>query len=67
MKIEDVKLKDKIMIIPSGKGNKRRVIPMSPGVIKDLSDYYYQEYETLTKAKIRSKRTSLCSIKTAAG
>lgn len=51
MKIEDVKLKDKIMIIPSGKGNKRRVIPMSPGVIKDLSDYYYQEYETLTKGK----------------
>lgn len=51
MKIEDVKLKDKIMIIPSGKGNKRRIIPMSPGVIKDLSDYYYQEYETLTKGK----------------
>lgn len=51
MRIEDVKLKDKIMIIPKGKGNKRRVIPMSPGVIKDLSDYYYQEYETLTKGK----------------
>jgi integrase/recombinase XerD len=51
MKIEDVKLKDKIMIIPSGKGNKRRVIPMSPGVIKDLSEYYYQEYESLTKGK----------------
>jgi integrase/recombinase XerD len=51
MKIEDVKLKDKIMIIPKGKGNKRRVIPMSPGVIKDLSEYYYQEYESLAKGK----------------
>jgi integrase/recombinase XerD len=51
MKIEDLKLKDKIMIIPKGKGNKRRVIPMSPGVIKDLSEYYYQEYETLAKGK----------------
>ena len=51
MKIEDVKLKDKIMIIPKGKGNKRRVIPMSPGVVKDLADYYYQEYQELAKGK----------------
>lgn len=51
MKIEDVKLKDKIMIIPSGKGNKRRVIPMSPGVVRDLSDYYFNHRDTMTTGK----------------
>ncbi len=40
--IEDIKLREGILIIPSGKFNKRRVIPMSAGVIKDVSDYFYQ-------------------------
>ena len=41
--IEDVKLREKIIIIPQGKGSKRRVVPMSNGVVKDLSNYYYNE------------------------
>ncbi|MBO4234764.1 tyrosine-type recombinase/integrase [Riemerella anatipestifer] len=41
--IEDIKLREKIIIIPQGKGNKRRVVPMSNGVVKDLSNYYYNE------------------------
>ena len=49
--IEDIKLKEKIIIIPKGKGNKRRVVPLSNGVIKDLSNYYYNEREALTKGR----------------
>ena len=49
--IEDIKLSGKILIVPKGKGNKRRVIPMSSGVIKDLSNYYYNERETLAKGR----------------
>ncbi len=46
--IEDVKLREKILVVPQGKGMKRRVVPMSSGVVKDLADYYYQERERLT-------------------
>lgn len=49
--IEDIKLKEKIIIIPKGKGNKRRVVPLSNGVVKDLSNYYYNEREALTKGR----------------
>lgn len=41
--IADIRLREKLLIVPKGKGNKRRVIPMSKGVAKDLSDYYHQE------------------------
>jgi len=49
--IEDIRLREKILIVPKGKGNKRRVVPISSGVVKDLSDYYYNERETLTKGR----------------
>ena len=49
--IEDVKLREKILIVPKGKGLKRRVVPMSSGVVKDLSDYYYEEREHLTNGR----------------
>ncbi len=49
--IEDIRLKEKILIVPQGKGNKRRVVPLSSGVAKDLADYYYTEREVLTKGR----------------
>ena len=49
--IEDIRLKEKILIVPDGKGSKRRVVPLSTGVIKDLSDYYYTEREPLSQGK----------------
>ncbi|MBS1738204.1 MAG: tyrosine-type recombinase/integrase [Bacteroidetes bacterium] len=49
--IEDIKLREKILIIPKGKGNKRRVIPLSNGVVKDLSNYYFGEREALTTGR----------------
>ncbi len=49
--IEDIRLREKIVIVPKGKGNKRRVVPISSGVVKDLADYYYNERELLTKGR----------------
>lgn len=49
--IEDIKLREKILIVPKGKGNKRRVVPLSNGVVKDLSNYYYNERENLTTGR----------------
>lgn len=49
--MEDIKLNQKILIVPKGKGNKRRVIPLSNGVVKDLSNYYYNEREVLTTGR----------------
>jgi len=49
--IEDIKLREKIIIVPQGKGNKRRVVPLSSGVVKDLSNYYYNERDELTKER----------------
>jgi integrase/recombinase XerD len=49
--IEDIRLREKILIVPKGKGNKRRVVPISSGVVKDLADYYYNEREALTKGR----------------
>jgi len=49
--IEDIKLRESIVIVTKGKGNKRRVVPMSPGVVKDLSDYYFNEREYQTEGR----------------
>jgi len=40
---EDIKLSQQVVIIQKGKGNKRRVVPISPGVKRDLSEYYFNE------------------------
>lgn len=47
----DIRLREKILIIPGGKGNKRRVVPLSNGVVKDLANYYYSEREALTTGR----------------
>ena len=49
--IEDIRLREKILIVPNGKFNKRRVVPMSVGVVNNLTDYYYNEREALTKGR----------------
>lgn len=40
---EDVKLNSSVIVVKSGKGNKRRVVPMSPGVKRNLSEYYFTQ------------------------
>jgi integrase/recombinase XerD len=39
LEIRDLNLDDQYLIIRKGKGNKRRVVPMSIGTIKDLRNY----------------------------
>lgn len=51
IRIEDVKLREKLLIVARGKGNKSRVIPMSAGIVDDLSDYYFNEREYLAKGR----------------
>lgn len=41
--MEDIRFRDKMVIVQKGKGNKRRVIPMSSGVKRDLEEYLYNE------------------------
>jgi integrase/recombinase XerD len=41
--VEDVKLREHIIIVKHGKGNKRRVIPLSNTVKQDLYNYFYYE------------------------
>lgn len=49
--VEDIRLREKILIVPQGKGNKRRVVPLSKGVINDLAGYYYNERDELAKGR----------------
>ena len=41
--INDILLNADILVVPSGKGNKRRVIPLSPQVKKDIETYINDE------------------------
>ncbi|MAL14953.1 MAG: hypothetical protein CL554_19855 [Algoriphagus sp.] len=49
--VEDIRLREKILIVPEGKGNKRRVVPLSNGVVNDLANYFYNERDELTKGR----------------
>lgn len=52
--VEDIRLRDRLLIVPRGKGLKRRVVPMSAGVAEDLRGYYYGERESLVKGRHQS-------------
>lgn len=51
--VDDVKFKEGVLYVRSGKGGKSRAVPMSKGVQEDLQSYLHQERlsaETLVKA-----------------
>lgn len=49
--LDDIRLNDGILIVPKGKGNKRRVIPMSTGVKADLENYIENERDLYLKSE----------------
>lgn len=49
--IDDIKLRQEILIVPRGKGNKRRVVPLSPGVVNDLTNYFFKERDKLATGR----------------
>ena len=51
LNVVDIKMRNGLLIVRKGKGNKRRVIPLSLGVRKDLQAYYYGEREELKQGK----------------
>ena len=48
LEVSDLRLDEQYLIIRKGKGDKRRVVPMSIGVIKDLRHYLKVERPRLT-------------------
>lgn len=51
LQIKDIYFDDQYLIVQKGKGNKRRAVPMSTGVIKDLKSYYYHQRNHLTTGR----------------
>lgn len=45
--VADLRLREKLLIVPKGKGNKRRVVPMSRGVVEAVSAYFYHQRSQL--------------------
>lgn len=43
LNIADVQLHKQVMYVRKGKGDKRREIPLSSGIVKDLKDYLHNE------------------------
>jgi len=41
--IEDIRVREGFILVPKGKGNKGRTVPMSKTVMKDVSNYFYKE------------------------
>jgi len=50
--VKDINLRGRLLYVRSGKGKKRRVVPLTSRVAGDLKKYYYQErVMTLRKSK----------------
>jgi len=43
LNVKDISFRGKLVYVRSGKGKRRRVVPMPDRVIADLKEYYYQE------------------------
>jgi integrase/recombinase XerD len=65
LNVSDLNFDNGYLIVQKGKGNKRRLVPMSTGVIKDLKKYYQREriqlrsgrdYEEEAEAFLLNKR-----------
>ena len=48
LNVEDIKTREALLIVQKGKGNKKRIVPMSKRVAEDLKYYFYNERQTVT-------------------
>jgi integrase/recombinase XerD len=55
LNINDVHFKNQLLYVRDGKGAKRRVVPMTERVSKDLEDYYLQERCSSTAKKVNDE------------
>lgn len=54
--VEDVKLREALLVVTHGKGNRRRVVPMSVGVKEALTEYCYKERFSRDRAFMINER-----------
>jgi len=55
LNIQDVRYKDRLLYVREGKGAKRRVVPMTAAVAKDLETYYLQERCCYTVSRVKEE------------
>lgn len=53
LNINDIHFNTQLLYVREGKGKKRRVIPMTEKIIKDLKNYYLQERHSYTSVKAK--------------
>lgn len=51
LNIEHLRLREKLLIVAKGKGNKRRAVPLSSGVVEDLAAYLYGQRSQLSSGR----------------
>lgn len=57
LNIRDIDYRNKLLYVRSGKGKRRRVVPLAERVARDLKDYYYMERPgRLSKSKRAGKQ-----------
>ena len=61
--VKDVLLKEKLVFVRSGKGNRERYVPMGASVREDLENYIYGTREKLLSCKENNESALFVSIK----
>jgi len=58
LNLKDISFRSRLLYVRSGKGKKRRVVPVTGKVIEDLQNYYYQERVHIRKKEDPDSRKS---------
>jgi len=63
LNINDVHFKQQLLYVREGKGAKRRVVPVTERVIKDLEDYYLQERCSSKVKKVKDENAFMLNTR----
>ena len=61
LNVKDIQLKEKLVYVRKGKGNKERYVPMTETVKEDLENYIYVARENLINPKLSNQQALLLS------